>query len=96
MFLRFSNKEVLNLDNFDGIKLLIPDQAKDDYKVVAIRYQPHLKFTGFIAKSDAWFSSYKNTIYTIKTFSEKQEAISFYERLEYHWINKISDIFDVT
>lgn len=99
MFLRYMNcSKSVNLDNFDEVCLMEPHEMEHTYRVVAIRYAPQYKLTGNIHCPGSGITNLYasgDATLTIKKFKSKDEAKVFFDKLQYHWINKISEIFEV-
>ncbi len=99
MFLRYMNcSKSINLDNFDEVCLIEPHKKERMYSVVAIRYMPQYKLKGHITRfgnDNIKLNASGNATLVIKQFEFKDEAKAFYDKLQYHWINKISEIFEV-
>ena len=94
MFIRYMNGyKAVNLDNFDYIQMCTENLLdSESYNVVAVKVQPRIE-TSNIGRGGNVHSSGRGE-YIIKSFVDKKEAISFYEKLQYGFINRI-DVFEV-
>lgn len=97
MFIRYTNCcRSINMDNFDEIRMIPPYSSCEQYRVVATKCIPKYKLDGSVhTHGSAYFFMSGDASVTIKKFSTEREAKAFFEKLQYHWINKISEIFDV-
>ncbi|MCR5837047.1 MAG: hypothetical protein K6G88_11120 [Lachnospiraceae bacterium] len=94
MFIRFMNEKMaVNADNFDYIRIREDSEWSDEYKVELVRVTAEISSSGGSIDIGS-ISSEDEAVLTIKSFKEKKEATSFYDRLQYAWINKL-DIFEV-
>lgn len=98
MFLRYMNQsKSVNLDNFDIIQIYNKSQGYSEpnkYNIVAVKVQPEIKTSSVTSFGGNYVRSDGLGEYIIKSFTDKNEAKSFYDKLQYAWINKL-DIFEV-
>ncbi len=95
MFLRYMNiHKAVNLDNFDLIEIDSASLQYDKpYRIVAVKKEQGIRtYSNGFGGSD--IHSNGRAEYVIKMFTIENEAISFYEKLQYAWINKL-DVFEV-
>lgn len=97
MFIRYTNCcRSINMDNFDEIRIIPPCSSYEKYRVVAVKCIPKYKLDGSVhTNGNAYFFMSGDASVTIKKLDTESEAKEFFEKLQYHWINKIQEIFDV-
>lgn len=98
MFLRYMNtNRSVNLNNFDYIEVKFESGSwsdKDKYHVIAAKVLATIDTSLHPTIGGSYVSSDGIAEYIIKSFLNKEEADTFYESLQYAWINKL-EIFEV-
>lgn len=92
MFLRYiKEKTAVNLNNFDFIRIKT-DHSKQHqkYHVEAVKL-----FNEITTETKGLVHSSGKAVLIIKKFETEEEAVTFYESLEYAYINGRTQIFDV-